>query len=221
MVLPVVASQAARSVAQKGARQAAKGAAASRTSNVRLNRIANDNDLGERVSSFSQDASEPRPRRSFIPRTGEDVTERFGGRGLQSLKLPRPASLMETAKAVRASWTIAAAVMPFYVVQLVFALITIAGLAAEYAGESFLWGLGSYVVPGLEIFAAGFVITPLIGLAFMFTAALLYSFQNVSWWRTASLLMFILCTIFYFIPLLNLVPWVLVWMFVVVRTQME
>lgn len=127
--------------------------------------------------------------------------------------------ILKKIKAVRASWVIALFILPFYPIQLAFGIIQIAGFSAEYVGEQFLWGFGAVLIPGQTVFAAGLVVTILFGLVSMFAAAFIYTLNGVSWWRGFGLISFLVFTVFYFLPILNIFPWVVGWMFVVIYAQ--
>lgn len=150
----------------------------------------------------------------------------YGGRAARDFRSKASSSavsmggdLMEKAKAVRASWIIGVFVLPFYPIHLIFGFVQLAGYATEYAGEQLLWGLGALVLPGQTVFAAGFIMTALFGIASMFIAAFMYTFQNVHWWRGHGLLSFILCTVLCLVPMLNIFPWLIAWMLVVIGAQ--
>lgn len=128
-------------------------------------------------------------------------------------------TLMERAKAIRASWIIGTFILPFYPIQLFFGLVQLAGFAGEYAGEQYLWGLGAVAIPGQTIFAAGYIMTLIFSCFAMFAAAFLYTVQGINWLRGFGFLSFVLCTVLCFVPVLNIFPWLVAWILIVVGAQ--
>lgn len=235
MVVPIAAAaarvgasavRAGSTAASSGAKKIAQGNGGGGVRNARLLSAANDNGGYARAARTVQKvqhdrrtqeeegyANDDRKNRVRSPRTRMPASARVPNISSSATKIAR------IAKAARVSWTIGGIVMPFYIVHLLFSLMIILGAAAEYAGESFFWGLGSYFIPGKEIFAFGFIGTFVIGWIFMSIALILYTFQGVAWLRSGGIFTFMACLIGYCVPVASLVPWVLVWLFLVVRAQ--
>lgn len=128
-------------------------------------------------------------------------------------------TLKAKARAVRVSWTIAGTVLPFYMTQLIFGLIAFAGAGAEYAGEEFIWGIASTIIPGEYIFAAGWLGAAIIAILMIGAAALIYTANRVNCWDNISMSSFFVCIALCFAPFANIFPWVILWMVFVVYAQ--
>lgn len=106
-------------------------------------------------------------------------------------------------------WFVGPIIWMYIFIQLPFAFISIIGLGGEKAGEGFLWGLGSYFLPGREIFAICWVVASSFALAAMVLA--LFSVRNSSIWKRGHIGTFLIFTTFSFTPFLNIFPWALIW----------
>lgn len=129
------------------------------------------------------------------------------------------ARVMKKARAVRASYIIGAFVLPFYLAQLWFGIISLASAGVEWTGETILWGLGAAIVPTEKLFLAAYVITTVIAVLLMGAAAFMYTVNRVRWWEGGALVKFFFFLALCFVPLLNIVPWLACWMVSVVYAQ--
>lgn len=123
------------------------------------------------------------------------------------------------AKAITVSLTIASALMFPIGIQLFFGLMQFGGAGAEFAGEELWWGLGAMFIPGQELFVAGYIVSAIIGFLSMLFALLVYTLSTVFWWRNGGWMTFGICMLLSIAVFASTFPWVLVWLFLVVRAQ--
>lgn len=96
--------------------------------------------------------------------------------------------------------------------QALFAVLSLIGLGAEVAAESFLGGFFSFAVPGATIWAVGLIVVMVIGFGSMIVmAVLLMILHKASFSAGHRGIYFILFSACYLIPLVNIVPWAHVW----------
>lgn len=129
------------------------------------------------------------------------------------------ASAARVANASEVSIMFGSAALPFWAVQLIFGLIQISGVGAEYAGEGFLWGLGATFIPGQSLFELGYVITAFLGVLILLATAVAYPFFRVFWWRKIGVFVLILCMTLTVVPVLNIFPWFIFFLVYTVYAQ--
>lgn len=122
--------------------------------------------------------------------------------------------------ATRKFWAYAAStfilwtVVPFYVTQVLFWMLGLAGIGLEtvpFAGEWFL--------PGVEIYMVSYLVIVIIGICSMVYAAVVYFTRRVDAFSGVKTLVFMLCVTGYFVFFLNAFPWVIGWILCVIYTQ--
>lgn len=102
-----------------------------------------------------------------------------------------------------------------YSAQLLFAVIQIIGLAGLFAADSWIGLLDFLNIignTGLEVFMIGLVGSYAIGLLMLIIAISIFFFSSIKILPTpASLVILFFCHIAYLIPILNIVPWMVIW----------
>jgi hypothetical protein len=133
------------------------------------------------------------------------------------------------------AWVVSAqicwACAPFFVVQIIFWLISILGFAIEFGaysigdffGKNFVGEsiseLVSSVVPGESIFLLGYIVCTLCALIQLLIAAFLYASRGINPFKGSVGLIYITIAAIYFLIFLGgIAPWGLIWMYQVIRS---
>ena len=148
------------------------------------------------------------------------------------LKSARMAQVKEVAsKAVNvanagsAAWFIVGMTWILYVVQFVFAILSLIGFSALFAAEE-SW-LGYVDVLGLFSDTAGMMLfvgmgmTAAMGILTLIIAIALFIFRGVKINRGISGIIMAVCFAFNIVPGFNLAPWIWVWCLYVVKSQIN
>lgn len=132
--------------------------------------------------------------------------------------------IAKKAKLIRATWMASAAAFGLYVYQLGFWIIAIIGLGVEAnldgTGASFwvlvLQWVADLVIPGQELFAAGWLISSVLALWAMALALGAYLINAINPFRGNGMIIFGIVFALTLLPL-GLIPWVYIWIFIVYR----
>ena len=119
---------------------------------------------------------------------------------------------MDRVKAYRLVWPAIIATGPFVTGQVIFGLVSFAGLSVEIKVAGFAQGVFSGLVPADQLMVGAYVTAAACGVMAMMAAGLLYSVTNVSLWQYGRINWFGLCLIGSLLPFINVFPWV--WLFV-------
>lgn len=119
----------------------------------------------------------------------------------------------KTYKAARVSWFIFGTAIAFSVPQLNFWIFSLIGIGVESIP------FASWVLPGETLFMLSYVVVLAIGITTMIYALLVYSLSLVNCFGRFKFLIFALCIAFYCTPILNGVPWFVLWLWVVTKNQ--
>lgn len=207
MALPAaVAGRAATGASRAGVRNAKRhtAAGAPRVSKAYARRGTHD-------QTFDRTVARTARTQRIVRNTRTSATAQTGMSAVATYK--------KKARAVRMSLMIASLVLPLCGIQLLFGLLQLGGYGAESAGEQILWGLGATVLPGTTLFAAGWIVAAVLGIGTMVTAAAIYAFSGVAWWRGSGGLYFSLFLILSMAPFSSMVPWLAIWIPIVIYTQ--
>lgn len=121
------------------------------------------------------------------------------------------------------AWTATATIFwwvwPYYLPQFFFWLLGLAGVGLEAMPIPVVREIVSFVVPGQEIFLFSYFVIAFIGLGSMAYAAFVYSIRGIRPFEGIRTLAFAVCFTGYLTFFLNLFPWVIVWMLMVVYTE--
>jgi hypothetical protein len=116
-------------------------------------------------------------------------------------------------QAVAAGLFILWSTLPFYIPQLVFWLVGLAGIA----GESIPFA--DFVVPGKELFILSYIVIAFIGLCSMAYAIVMFNARGVDCFSGHKSLYLLLCLMGYFVFFINAAPWILFWVLSVMLNQ--
>lgn len=119
------------------------------------------------------------------------------------------------ARAGTAAGTIFWTAIGFYVPQLGFWLLGIAGLGLE------ITPVINYVIPGNTLFVASYVVITLIGVSTMAYAALVFTIRGVPCFGGWKGLIFAGCLTAYLVLFINFFPWFIIWLASVILLQSE
>lgn len=136
------------------------------------------------------------------------VKSKFGG-----LMSKEAESSVTKVNAVATSWMIAATLFPLISFQFFFWIIAMIGVF----GESI--PILNYVFPGETLFGLGVGVNAVIGLLMMLWAVTMYVGRGVDCWSGGKTLAFAFCFSLQIAPLINLIPFVLIWCFIVALLQ--
>lgn len=129
--------------------------------------------------------------------------------------------IAKKAKLIRATWMASAAAFGLYAYQLGFWIIAIIGLGVEADLDAGLfaaiiqWTV-SFIIPGQELFVAGWLISSVLALWGMALAFGAYLINGVNPFRGNGMIAFGIVFALTLLPL-ALIPWVYVWIFIVFR----
>lgn len=126
---------------------------------------------------------------------------------------PHSANVIRKARAVSAGATILWGTPVLYVQQLIFWFFSIIGLTVES-----IWFAG-WALPGTEFFLLFYLLTSLFGMLNMLFATAVFIFQRVDCFSGEKLLIFMACFAGCFVLLLNLFPFVVIWVLWVMSHQ--
>lgn len=123
--------------------------------------------------------------------------------------------LHKTIKAGTTSATIFWTAIPFYIPQLSFWLIGIAGIGLESDTVT------SYLIPGNTLFIVSYLIIALIGVCTMAYAVFSFTLRGVNSFGGVKGLIFVACLAGYLVVFINFFPWFIVWLVSVAYLQKE
>jgi hypothetical protein len=170
-------------------------------------RAANDNKPASGRPSFTPpSANDNRPSKNLVGQTREIATK-----------------VVATANATSATWLIIGLTWILYLIQLVFAAISLIGLGAVMAfGGSWLDFVDflDLLSEGSELFFyLGIGMTLVVGVLTFLFAILVFMFRGVVITKSLSIIVAAVCFSLYLAPGVNLVPWAWIWCLYVVKTQ--
>lgn len=116
-------------------------------------------------------------------------------------------------RAARVSWFIFGTAISFSVPQVKFWILSLIGMGVESIP------FANWVLPGETLFILSYMIVMAIGITTMGYALLIYSLNRVNCFGRFKFLMFALCFAFYCTPILNGIPWFVLWLYVVTTNQ--
>lgn len=111
------------------------------------------------------------------------------------------------ARAARLIWFAWVLIPP----QVIFAIISIVGLASEVVAEEVFFGFFSGAVPGEAIYLVMSILVIIIGTLSLLYAVLVFLSARVSLLSGKGLLVLAVCFCLYALPVFNIFPWVFVY----------
>lgn len=145
----------------------------------------------------------------FMEENLQSIQENSGKGGI----LPSALHAYKTYKAARVSWFIFATAISFSVPQIQFWIFSLIGMGVESIP------FASWVLPGETLFMLSYVVVMAIGITTMIYAVLIYTMSLVNCFGRFKFLIFALCVAFYCTPILNGIPWFVLWLYVVTKNQ--
>lgn len=130
--------------------------------------------------------------------------------------------LAKHAKAARAAWVIVSATAVIYPAQLIFAVLTLLGLAGLISAGGWVGYadlLGVFQTSAESMFVIGLLGSLVISILSVLAAALLFLVNGVSSFHGLSPVILALCFAAYLIPVVNFLPCVWLWCLYVVISQ--
>jgi len=121
----------------------------------------------------------------------------------------------EKLRAIRASMMMAWVVIGTYAFQFFFWIFGFAAVAAETVP-----GL-NFVLPGTETYLVTYGLIAFIGVFTMMYAAFQFTINRVRWFGGSRGLAFAFCMALYLVFFLNIFPWVVLWMLMVIFAKRE
>ncbi|GEM_PF-3488645 len=102
----------------------------------------------------------------------------------------------------------------FFIPQVFFGLLFVGSIGLEEE-----WGWLSYFLPTREVMSLGWLGASATGILMLTLALIAFAAARVKLHHTSTVAMFTVCLAAYMTPFLFLFPWVLVWVFVVIKNQ--
>lgn len=132
---------------------------------------------------------------------------------------------MDVATAATAAWTIVGATWILYMVQLVFSLLSLIGMASLITiDDSWLQTLDitgwSSDVVGLMTYI-GMGVCGVMGIFTLIIAIMLFILRRVSILRSYSIIVMAVCFALNFAPGASFIPWIWLWCLYVVKSQAD
>lgn len=124
---------------------------------------------------------------------------------LRRSALPQASGIEDRIMAYSAASFILTCTLPLYAPQIFFFMFGLAGLGLETIPYL------DWIMPGIEVFFIGWMMTLLIGVGSMLFAAFTFSMRGVDAFGNSKTLIFICCLIAYLSLFLSIIPWVAIW----------
>ncbi len=177
--------------------------------------------IGGRIGKSRRDIPEPEPPEGYMPsdtrRREAPPSQRMMRSGIQPIPTKGvgdvSAKLKQRVVAVQATTLVFWTAIPFWIPQICFWMLGIAGLGME----SIPWL--NYVLPGVTLFWLGEIIIVAIGVCTMTYAALILGLRGVNCFGGLKGLVFALCVAGYCAPIANFFPWFVLWLAAIVYLQ--
>ena len=120
---------------------------------------------------------------------------------------------VKTIRAAVASSFIFWTAIPFWVPQIAFWLVGLAGLGFESIP------FANYILPGQTLFTFSYLIILFIGITTMIYALCIYAIRKINFFSGMKGLVFAICIALYCAPFLNFAPWFIGWLWIVTKNQ--
>lgn len=124
---------------------------------------------------------------------------------LRRAALPNSGGIEERVMAYSAAWFILSCTLPLYIPQLFFFVFGLAGIGLE--AIPYL----DWVMPGIEVFFVGWMMTVFIGVGSMLFAAFTFTMRGIDAFGGSKSFIFICCLIAYLSLFFSVIPWVAIW----------
>lgn len=164
------------------------------------------------ISTRNQRSRRSSPRKDSYSYVQQEQSQRLK---LTETNTEAASHAAEKLRAMRAAMMVLWVVLPTYAFQFFFWLFGLAAIALET-----IPGL-NFVLPGSETYLVSYGIIALIGILSMLYAAFVFTVKRVRWFGGSRGLAFAFCTALYLVFFLNLFPWVILWMLLVIFARRE